>query len=119
MQAWISSGIFTDYCRPGFTLAGSRRHRGTAGRTISWSTGIRDSRGITCQSLSVCRTIKSWVPSESVCPTDLEESLRAMARFRNRLVHIYWQVDDGLVVEYLHGHLNDFDRYAMCLARLL
>jgi uncharacterized protein YutE (UPF0331/DUF86 family) len=54
-----------------------------------------------------------------VCPTDLEESLRAMARFRNRLVHIYWQVDDGLVVEYLHGHLNDFDRYAMCLARLL
>jgi len=100
MQAWISSGIFTDYCRPGFTLAGSRRHRGTAGRTISWSTGIRDSRGITCQSLSVCRTIKSWVPSEGVCPTDLEESLRARARFPNRLVHVDWQVDDGLVVEY-------------------
>lgn len=119
MQAWISSGICTDCCRPEFTLVGSRRHRGTAGRTISWSTGIRDSRGITCQSLSVCRTIKSWVPSESVCPTDLEESLRAMARFRNRLVNIYWQVDDGLVVKSLRGYLNNSDCSAMRLARLL
>ena len=54
-----------------------------------------------------------------VCPADLEESLRAMARFRNRLVHVYWQVDDSLVVEYLRGHLADFDRYATALARLL
>lgn len=54
-----------------------------------------------------------------VCPTDLEESMRAMARFRNRLVHVYWQVDDVLVAEYLRGHLDDFDRYATCLARLL
>lgn len=54
-----------------------------------------------------------------VCPTDLEESLRAMARFRNRLVKVYWQVDDGLVVEYLRGHLNNSDCSAMRLARLL
>jgi uncharacterized protein YutE (UPF0331/DUF86 family)/predicted nucleotidyltransferase len=54
-----------------------------------------------------------------VCPTDLEDSLRAMARFRNRLVHVYWQVDDDLVVEYLHSHLDDFNRYATTLARML
>lgn len=53
-----------------------------------------------------------------VCPTDLEESLRAMARFRNRLVHVYWHVDDALVAEYLREHLDDFDRYATSLARL-
>lgn len=53
-----------------------------------------------------------------VCPIDLEDSLRAMARFRNRLVHVYWQVDDALVAEYLRDHLGDFDRYATCLARL-
>ena len=54
-----------------------------------------------------------------VCPIDLEDSLRAMARFRNRLVHVYWHVDDALVAEYLQNHLSDFDRFAACLARLL
>jgi len=54
-----------------------------------------------------------------VCPTDLEEPLRAMARFRNRLVHVYWQVDDLLVVEYLHTHLGDFERFANALSRLV
>jgi uncharacterized protein YutE (UPF0331/DUF86 family) len=53
-----------------------------------------------------------------VCRTDLEESLRAMARFRNRLVHVYWHVDDALVAEYLREHLDDFGRYATSLARL-
>jgi uncharacterized protein YutE (UPF0331/DUF86 family) len=60
------------------------------------------------------------VVERGVCPTDLEDSLRVMARFRNRLVHVYWwQVDDDLVVEYLRSHLDDFDRYATALARLL
>ena len=54
-----------------------------------------------------------------VCPTDLEESLRAMARFLNSLVKVYWQVDDVLVVMYLSGHFNNSDWYAMRLARLL
>jgi uncharacterized protein YutE (UPF0331/DUF86 family) len=54
-----------------------------------------------------------------VCPPDLEESLRAMARFRNRLVHVYWQVDDALMAAYLRDHLTDFDRYVAALSRLL
>jgi len=54
-----------------------------------------------------------------VCPIDLEDSLRAMARFRNRLVHVYWHVDDAHVADYLQTHLSDFDRFAACLARLL
>lgn len=56
---------------------------------------------------------------KGVCPMDLEESLRAMARFRNRLVHVYWHVDDALVADYLRAHLSDFDRFAACLTRLL
>ncbi|MCZ6793313.1 MAG: DUF86 domain-containing protein [Planctomycetota bacterium] len=38
---------------------------------------------------------------KGVCPTDLESPLRAMARFRNRLVHLYWDVDDELLARYL------------------
>jgi len=34
-------------------------------------------------------------------------SYAAMARFRNRLVHLYWDVDDGLVHEYLQTRLGD------------
>ncbi len=45
-------------------------------------------------------------------PADLEQPLKAMARFRNRLVHLYWQVDDSLVADYLRDHLGDFDRFA-------
>ena len=54
-----------------------------------------------------------------VCPVDLEESLRAMARFHNRLVHVYWEVDNGLLAEYMQHHLVDFDRYATALTKLL
>ena len=54
-----------------------------------------------------------------ICPTDMEDSQRAMARFRNRLVHVYWHVDDDLIADYLQSHLDDFDRFTACLARLL
>ena len=38
--------------------------------------------------------------------------MKAMARFRNRLMHLYWEVDDQLVADYLHERLDDFDRFA-------
>ncbi len=46
---------------------------------------------------------------------DSEGALTAMARFRNRLVHLYWQVDDHLVVDYLRDRLGDFDRFAAAI----
>ena len=49
---------------------------------------------------------------KSVLPEAMREHLRSMARFRNRLVHVYWDVDDDLVAEYLHGPLGDLDRFA-------
>ena len=36
------------------------------------------------------------------------EKLRKMARFRNRLVHIYWDVDDEQVFEIIKNDLGDF-----------
>ena len=46
----------------------------------------------------------------------LPEALRDMARFRNRLVHIYWKVDDARVHEYLETALEDFHAFARAAA---
>ena len=44
------------------------------------------------------------------------EPLRAMARFRNRLIHLYWEVDDSKVYEYLQKSLVDMERFARTVA---
>lgn len=51
-----------------------------------------------------------------ILDASFEGPLPAMARFRNRLVHLYWQVDDGRVHEYLQESLGDFDRFARAIA---
>ncbi|MEK7330917.1 MAG: DUF86 domain-containing protein [Candidatus Eisenbacteria bacterium] len=45
-----------------------------------------------------------------------EGGLRQMARFRNRLVHLYWEVDDTRVQQYLKESLGDLDRFARAVA---
>ena len=44
------------------------------------------------------------------------DSLGLMARFRNRLVHVYWDVEDRQVSEYLQQSLADFERFAREIA---
>jgi len=46
----------------------------------------------------------------------LRDPLRAMARFRNRLVHLYWEVDDPRVWEYLQTSLEDVEAFARAVA---
>lgn len=41
----------------------------------------------------------------------LAEDLRAMARFRNRIVHFYGSIDLRTVYALLRDRLGDFDRY--------
>lgn len=53
---------------------------------------------------------------QRVIPEDLAERLRAMARFRNRLVHLYWRIDDERVWEYLQTGLGDMDRFTVAVA---
>jgi uncharacterized protein YutE (UPF0331/DUF86 family) len=53
---------------------------------------------------------------EGVLPQVLRESFRDMARFRNRLVHIYWEVDDERVYDYLQTALADFHSFARAVA---
>ncbi|MGD8389767.1 MAG: DUF86 domain-containing protein [Desulfobacteraceae bacterium] len=45
--------------------------------------------------------------------------LMKMAKFRNRLVHIYWEVDDTQLYEILQTRLDDFKRFLDAMAKFL
>ena len=46
-----------------------------------------------------------------VVPSDFLPMLKKMASFRNRLVHLYWEVDNRTVYRILQENLGDFERY--------
>ena len=50
---------------------------------------------------------------------DLIGSLEEMAKFRNRLVHIYWEIDEDLIYEIIQNNLNDFSRFIQAVLKLL
>jgi uncharacterized protein YutE (UPF0331/DUF86 family) len=47
------------------------------------------------------------------------QQLRNMAKFRNRLVHLYWEVDDRQVHEILTTRLDDFKTFLDRLSKFL
>lgn len=47
------------------------------------------------------------------------EQLIKMAKFRNRLVHIYWEIDDTRIYAILEGHLGDFKNFLNSIASFL
>jgi len=46
-----------------------------------------------------------------VIPAEFVDTARQMVGMRNRLVHLYWQVDDEIVYETLRSGLIDFERF--------
>jgi uncharacterized protein YutE (UPF0331/DUF86 family) len=46
----------------------------------------------------------------------MKDALRAMARFRNRLVHLYGEVEDERIWTYLEESLPDLERFALAIA---
>jgi uncharacterized protein YutE (UPF0331/DUF86 family) len=46
------------------------------------------------------------------------QALRQAARFRNRLTHRYWDVDDGLVHRFLLEDLHHFDDFARQIGKI-
>ena len=57
--------------------------------------------------------------NKKVISEELQNKLIAMVRFRNRLVHIYWDIDDDTIFNYLHNNLNDFYIYKKEIAEYL
>lgn len=54
-----------------------------------------------------------------VINASLAASLRKMARFRNLLIHRYWEVEERKVYEYAKKDLGDFDRFIRKIAEYL
>ncbi len=46
-----------------------------------------------------------------VIPPDFLPVLKKMVSFRNRLVHLYWEVDHRAVYQILQENLADFEKY--------
>lgn len=54
-----------------------------------------------------------------VLNSEFADNLKNMARFRNRIVHLYWEVDDRQVYQYLNECLDDFDKLIFSIATFL
>ena len=54
-----------------------------------------------------------------VIPDSLIDSLVEMAKFRNRIVHIYWEIDENFIYEILQNYLNDFELYIESISKIL
>lgn len=46
-----------------------------------------------------------------VLPHDVAEEMMKMARFRNRLVHVYWQLDLEMIYDIITTKLGDFESF--------
>jgi uncharacterized protein YutE (UPF0331/DUF86 family) len=49
----------------------------------------------------------------------LAAKLRAMARFRNRIVHFYWEIDLDEIYRILNEHLCDLEEFLAAIERYL
>jgi len=52
-------------------------------------------------------------------PDELAGRLSKMARFRNRLVHLYWDIDYSAVYEIICNDLKDLEDYAMEIGKFI
>jgi len=48
------------------------------------------------------------VARHGLIPSEMENTFKAMARFRNRIVHLYDEVDAGEIWDIIQNHLDDF-----------
>ena len=51
------------------------------------------------------------IQEEGLISPELGKRLRQMAKFRNRLVHLYGEIDDAYVYEYIKGDLKDIEEF--------
>lgn len=76
--------------------------------------------------ISLATHIVSRIPSEKftdytsvffslgrsgVIPKDFAEKIAPLAKVRNRLVHVYWEVDERELYDKIKEYIDDFDRF--------
>jgi len=57
--------------------------------------------------------------SNNIIPLQLLETLVLMTRFRNRVVHLYWDIDDKLVFEIIKNNYKDFTKFRTAVLKYL
>ena len=57
------------------------------------------------------RDVFTILEENGVIPDAQAVKLRQMAGLRNRLVHLYWEIDDELIYQYIRTNLVDFEGY--------
>jgi uncharacterized protein YutE (UPF0331/DUF86 family) len=57
------------------------------------------------------RDIFTVLSEQGIIPENFAITLRQMTGLRNRLVHLYWEVDDELLYSYMQNNLGDFDQF--------
>jgi uncharacterized protein YutE (UPF0331/DUF86 family) len=56
---------------------------------------------------------------EGVISKDLAARLRKMVKFRNKLIHRYWEIENKKVLQYTKEDLNDFNEFMKVIEKLL
>lgn len=56
---------------------------------------------------------------EGCLDEELVSKLRKMVKFRNRLIHRYWEIDDEKILEYTKTDLNDFNEFIKAIDKLI
>ncbi len=56
---------------------------------------------------------------QGVIERDFLPTLRQMVQFRNRLVHLYWEVDVEVIYDLLQKNLGDFETFTSQILRYL
>jgi uncharacterized protein YutE (UPF0331/DUF86 family) len=52
---------------------------------------------------------------EKILPAEFAKQMANMVSFRNILVHDYMKVDEDIMIDIIHNHLNDFTKYIDCI----
>lgn len=56
---------------------------------------------------------------ENFIGEDLSSRLRKIVKFRNKLMHQYWEVDDKKILEYARQDIGDFEDFMKAVDKIL
>ncbi|MBU1564045.1 MAG: DUF86 domain-containing protein [Proteobacteria bacterium] len=59
------------------------------------------------------------VGDAGIISAELSFNLQKMARFRNLLVHVYWEIDEEALYTIITSHLDDLRKYCQIIVGLL
>ena len=48
----------------------------------------------------------------------MADKLRKMAKFRNKLIHRYWEIEDKNILEYTRKDVSDFEYFIIAVDKL-